>query len=163
MCLTPQIVASNLERFYVSLLRTTIHNHSYHRPGYRPLQPIMYAFLDAPQSKHKRNNSCALSPKSASDDLHHHSILIVKPEIVAKFDKLCSHSLLREQVRRLDPNAHIKTFHICRIDPEPDSIGKVVDYASYWARTHRHTVDETNIILPDAEKEWSQKRELVFR
>lgn len=155
--LTPTMAAVNLQRFYVSLLQTTVHPHNFYRPKYRPLQPVMYAFVDIPGSKRKRVLSPVLLPKFASDDFHHHFILIVKPEIADKFDDLCSHEYLRDQLRRLDPEAHIKTFHIRRIEPGPESVGKIVDYNSYYARNHRRNIDDADIILPISSSEFQQK------
>lgn len=156
--LTPYMAARNLREFYVALLRCTIHPHNFNRLSFRSLQPTMLAFLDTPGSKRKHTNSPALLPKYASDDLHHHSILIVRPEIVGKFDDLCSYPHLRDQVASLKSKAYIKTFDIRRIDPEPESIAKIVDYATYYARTHRQTLEHTDIILPIPDAEFRQKR-----
>ena len=61
------------------------------------------------------------------------------------------------ELRLTTPRHGDRPFHICHIEPEPESIGKIVDYASYWARTHRHAVDETDIIFPISTKELRQR------
>ncbi len=152
--LTPSTAARNLSNFYVALLQQAVHRHNFNRPKYVSHQPAMFSFLDAPASKFKRKGSPARFPEFSSDDFHHHSIIVADDHTRKKLDDFCDYPYLTENLIARKRNAYIKTFHICRIYPDADSIAKCVDYASDFARKQRtHPHDDTMSVFPISSSE----------
>ena len=138
-----------LRRFYTNLLRYAVHPHNYHRPRYRPLQPTMFAWVDAPGSKHKSRPQ--MPRRTATDAIHHHGVIAVHHSIASK----CDASAMAVFIHL---NPFIRTFEIRAIAPrdglsEIQSLEKVIDYASYYARSHRPSQDDLTVILPISKSE----------
>lgn len=95
----PKEAFERFEKFYTYLLSKLMNN--FDRPSKRHLQPITYAFIDTPSSKHKKKGKSdpfKRSPQTAraniigkahpDDSVHIHALMLVRPEIKQRFDKL---------------------------------------------------------------------------
>ena len=137
--LSPRAASRNLSAFYVALLQQVIHPHYWNRRRNWSHQPEVHAFLDVPASKRKDKLSIAKSPRDASDDYHHHMIVVAAEFASKGLTDLCHSAESREELIGRRPEAHVKTFDIQRIVPDFNSIAKCVDYASDYAQKLRRS------------------------
>lgn len=67
---------------------------------YGHLQPTMYVFIEEHQPKpHSETSSIGVVTTIFPDNLHHHAILAVNPQIAEEFDKICGENTLKHLCR----------------------------------------------------------------
>ena len=151
--LTPVTANYYLKRFHRCLLTYLADSRNIQRAWFRAIEPMMYSFLDIPNSKPK--NEKRISRHDSS--FHHHSILIASPEHASKLDALTdrvraalfveSHrwsrpketeestsitDAVRRKPRKL--SCTLKSLKVQRVGSTLADITKVTDYASHYAR-----------------------------
>jgi len=129
-------------RFYNYVLSRLFDRRHYNAPEYRPLQPLMVLFLDAPGSK--RKNSKPQRSYLNTAPFHHHGVLAARPSLAATIDEISRH--LREGYR---DSCLLDGIQSVLIEPLDFNIGKWTRYATAFDRGEY-------LLLPKSKAEFAE-------
>lgn len=152
---TAKSINRSLERVHRLLLEHLAGSRNYHRQWFRSIEPFLYVFVDAPNSKQKSTKK-PIHIGSRDSTLHHHVIIVADAIHEGEFDYLVTS---KEPVAALfgigKDTFGVREMKFQRVDPGAAHVAKVMNYASSWAAKHYSSDlwDDYFLVLPRAQSE----------
>lgn len=138
--LTPESANRNLMQVHRSLLSHL--SRRYNRPYFRKIEPIVYAFLDMPSSRIKREK--ATSAPTRLSTYHHHCIVLVDERHASRFDDLTDENVAAAFVHDCRQQCRIRTIHVERIR-DYEHLAQTVSYATSHYRRNPDDIDRLQL------------------
>jgi len=139
--LSPASANKHLKHVHRSLLSHLTHH--YNKPSFREIEPLMYAFLDVPNSKIKSTKSSAAATRLST--YHHECIVIVDEAHVPRFDLLLNADDADDFVHDCKLRCRIRSIKVQRIELSADHMTRVASYASKHYRNNIDDIDRLQL------------------
>jgi hypothetical protein len=152
---TPRSINWSFERVHRRLLRNLAGSRNYHRGWFRSVEPTIYVFVDAPNSKQK-NTKMPLHVGNRDSTLHHHVIIVADAVHEDDLDYLvASKDPVAFLFGKREKSFGIREMKFQRVEPGAANVADVVNYASSWAIEHYNSKlwDDYFAVYPSARSE----------
>ena len=125
--------------FIKHVINQTVPSNYY--PSRKKNYPIFYSFIDLSGSRHSKTNFLKMP--------HTHSLCLVPPKTVQKFESLRMNRFKISHYR--SKTKHIQTIHCVPVCFDRDSIYRVLDYSSkfyrYWCDKNMFSEDTRSLLF----------------